>query len=940
MADSKPFVGTLGEYLQTQKSFDINSLPLNADMNAVSMGRDELGQPVFKNRDGSTLIFDTTYQEHKPVQERLKEATKKAFNYVKNPVIDTKAITDFAGEAVKGVAEPFNKMALGKGTIGDLTSVVGTVGTPVWTTPVESGAKTLGKTISEASTTTPNKWTEALEKGGNNPPDEIYLGDVSLHTPLSPEDMIANLKKEAQDNAVDDGSILGTYYTDYKKVFDSLDDKTIIDLAKDMPHWQSPDYVNYKTGIGALAKQLNISTESLNNLISDVGSTLPKKDNPLLDSLTEKNLPKKATIGTSATEQLGGFPKVPKELDKKANDLGFNSFVYHTSTSPKEFTEFSLDKNFGDGSKKAAQDLLGVHVGTPRAAAERHHQTSYFDNKDPKGFTMELRARTDKPVTKQDLISITGADPNDFDLTTTNLSEIELNDAISSFTDQRGIGSRTEAAIELRKELAKEDYTHIPYTNNVEDKGSTSFIMLVDRPKDSPAVLRDSRAEFDPKKVTNPDLRFAEGGTVNGMEQQMNRVFASGGINTTNQKVDPVSGNEVPPGSLPEEVRDDVPAKLSGGEYVVPADVLRYFGVSFFEKLRAKAKAGLEEMNSDGRIGGSDGTEEEDLPFSVDELQAEDMPDEQNFATGGLTSKQEEQQMLNAQPTFNPNVYGYGGNTYAPQPYIAPVNQVQSGTTTPTTPTTSTPTTTTKQGRAGVDYGSAEGTKTSASGSQSEGALVGGDWAKNLDFTDTKGTLEWANDAAKGGLGSVASKGVGAVLGAVVGAPTLGAGVGGAINLGNRVAEIRAAARLADDVGNTQLSETLKAQADKMLEGVPTRAVIDHFATGDKYYKAAVAARSNASPTTKVTGSDGEGQQVRRGVTSTTQGTGSDGSWSSAATRGSTAPTSSPKPQARPTTSTAAASRPATQSYTNNTTGANATRRAKGGLISKPKKKC
>ena len=38
---------------------------------------------------------------------------------------------------------------------------------------------------------------------------------------------------------------------------------------------------------------------------------------------------------------------------------------------------------------------------------------------------------------------------------------------------------------------------------------------------------------------------------------------------------DPVSGNEVPPGALPSEVRDDIPARLSEGEYVVPADVLQ-----------------------------------------------------------------------------------------------------------------------------------------------------------------------------------------------------------------------------------------------------------------------------------------------------------------------------------------------------------------------------
>ena len=69
-------------------------------------------------------------------------------------------------------------------------------------------------------------------------------------------------------------------------------------------------------------------------------------------------------------------------------------------------------------------------------------------------------------------------------------------------------------------------------------------------------------------------------------------------------EVDPVSGNEVPPGSMPEEVRDDIDARLSEGEYVVPADVLRYYGVKFFEDLRAKAKMDLARMDREGRIGG------------------------------------------------------------------------------------------------------------------------------------------------------------------------------------------------------------------------------------------------------------------------------------------------------------------------------------------------
>lgn len=73
---------------------------------------------------------------------------------------------------------------------------------------------------------------------------------------------------------------------------------------------------------------------------------------------------------------------------------------------------------------------------------------------------------------------------------------------------------------------------------------------------------------------------------------------------TEAEDVDPVSGNEVPPGSLPEEVRDDIPARLSEGEYVVPADVLRFYGVKFFEDLRENAKRELARMDREGRIGG------------------------------------------------------------------------------------------------------------------------------------------------------------------------------------------------------------------------------------------------------------------------------------------------------------------------------------------------
>jgi len=96
--------------------------------------------------------------------------------------------------------------------------------------------------------------------------------------------------------------------------------------------------------------------------------------------------------------------------------------------------------------------------------------------------------------------------------------------------------------------------------------------------------------------------RFAEGGIVE--DKEMNRLFQEGGIADDGMSREPVTGNEIPPGSMASEVRDDIPTQLSEGEYVVPADVLRYYGVRFFEDLRAQAKQGMMEMEADGRIGG------------------------------------------------------------------------------------------------------------------------------------------------------------------------------------------------------------------------------------------------------------------------------------------------------------------------------------------------
>jgi len=143
--------------------------------------------------------------------------------------------------------------------------------------------------------------------------------------------------------------------------------------------------------------------------------------------------------------------------------------------------------------------------------------------------------------------------------------------------------------------------------------------------------------------LTTP--KFAKGGL---MQQP--------GLNIGMAQTDPVSGNEVPLGSTPEEVRDDIPAKLSEGEYVVPADVVRYFGTRFFEGLVQEAKAGVQEMEANGRIGGELEEDDDELPFDISELEMED--DTPAFAEGGEVKRDL------TSPGFNPNQYGFGGETF------------------------------------------------------------------------------------------------------------------------------------------------------------------------------------------------------------------------------------------------------------------------------------
>jgi len=150
---------------------------------------------------------------------------------------------------------------------------------------------------------------------------------------------------------------------------------------------------------------------------------------------------------------------------------------------------------------------------------------------------------------------------------------------------------------------------------------------------------------------------------MNNMAKQM-EMFDEGGLMDEGGTVDPVSGNDVPPGSTQEEVRDDIPAQLSEGEFVFPADVVRFIGLEKLMKIRQRAKAGLQRMEDMGQMGNSEEAIMPDtLPFSIEDLDMEDEGEyntPQEFALGGAV------QMANTNYTTTPNP----GQTTGFRPYV------------------------------------------------------------------------------------------------------------------------------------------------------------------------------------------------------------------------------------------------------------------------------
>lgn len=347
---------------------------------------------------------------------------------------------------------------------------------------------------------------------------------------------------------------------------------------------------------------------------------------------------------------------------------------------------------------------------------------------------------------------------------------------------------------------------------------------------------------------------FAEGGVVQ-MEEQMS-LFEMGGLADDGAMRDPVSGNEVPPGSMASEVRDDVPSMLSEGEYVIPADVVRYYGVKFFEDLRMGAKSGLNEMEQTGRIGGEpvDSTPG-DEPLSPEEMQM--LAEISGMYGGGMVRRgYQEGGVVNKPFTPVPNYTTPGFSLFQPSQPAAPVQVPQTETVTLYGPNGEIATLTlpTDQERYNALIGQGYSTQQKVNQPTVQGGEGGGDsgapegvpTAPGLgsdaqrDFTPLdpdvynalyEDPLKFGAEALKGKDFSKLLGGAGMAL-----SPALGL-LGGAAAAGmtaQNVAQARAASQIAKAKGLD--TTALDTQITSYISGLPnlSRVSSDLLASGDK----------------------------------------------------------------------------------------------------------
>jgi hypothetical protein len=186
-----------------------------------------------------------------------------------------------------------------------------------------------------------------------------------------------------------------------------------------------------------------------------------------------------------------GLPK-DNTPEMRAEAMGGIDAV-HFSRKGGDYTELDSGK-----FAIAPFDAVGTHVGTPQAAMERFQNTVGYKVNNPNyaldeltGSSYPVKVLGDKPLLNQNGMPWGEDDLNTFLRQTGGHNYSDINGGKLTYQDLNA---------DLRKKLFDEQgYTSIPYFNEVEGKGSVSYIV-------PPKNLRSQFAAFDPMRKNETDI--------------------------------------------------------------------------------------------------------------------------------------------------------------------------------------------------------------------------------------------------------------------------------------------------------------------------------------------------------------------------------------------------------------------------------------------------
>ncbi len=656
--------------------------PMGSSINDIQIGQDEGGNPLFQGRLGTYII--KINPDQRSTREKIEEAiptVKKAVgDYLKDPTLPTKEqFSKFARDATVGAVESLEEtMFTPKGTLGDVFSLASGMGVASLPFDAPKGAlrifgginmkgagkdKNLKKAIKllKESNVDPTKVQESYYKNKEiwkktgwfvNPTDGQWRFEL--------DDSKANFSKGYKDLFFPSGKGTVTFQELGEvpnskvldvKLSDFFNHKDLYNRYPDLKNLKVRFYSNPDSRILGTAYadgSISVNISDFKNYEDIKGTILHEVQHVIQDN--------EGFVPGGSRQSVSGklLEDKTKEIEDKKRPLIIQQAVLKKELEflEKHIEEIELNYENKPLSKISKKQQIELHNLKPEYGKGPSYASLARD------FNVPVE-QVKKAINRQGLLKRLASEKREY--TTQDLkinqeiSSLDYEDLNSDYHFYRGMGGEIESRlVDRRKDLTPEERSLRNETAYREGLTAGGYPLddRIDMIKEE-----GGRFEYTGKEGTDPlqykqqprrepeqtgflsgikkKLGLAQGGIMNN---QMEMAFMKqGGLKDDGMRKDPVSGNPIPNGSMAEEVRDDIPAQLSEGEYVVPADVVRYYGVKHFEDIRNGAKQGLQNMEASGRIGG------EPVPVGgpkASPIMQQQIPQQQQQMAGDLSQEE------------------------------------------------------------------------------------------------------------------------------------------------------------------------------------------------------------------------------------------------------------------------------------------------------------